>query len=104
MGEHRDYRVHTAPAVLDIGEGVGALIIYTDEALHGEEIEVSPAGDAANRTHAAVLERWVNGRTVFAALFLALPEGLYDIWGGAARAPQTVRIAGGEVAQIDWRS
>ena len=33
--------------VLDIGDDVGALIIITPAAMAGEEIHVSPVGDAA---------------------------------------------------------
>jgi hypothetical protein len=103
MGEHHDHSIHSAPAVLDIGEGIGALIIYTKPDLHGQEIEVSLRGDEARRTHTAVLERRVNGRSVFAALFLALPEGEYHIWSDDPNLPHAVTILGGEVALIDWR-
>lgn len=101
--EHQEYRVHTEAAVLDIGGEIGALIIYTSAARHGEEIEVSLQGDDDRRTHTAVLERRVNGRSVFAALFLALAEGEYRIWGEEPNKPRRVRIVGGEVAQVDWR-
>jgi hypothetical protein len=101
--EHHDHSVHTTPAVLNIGDGIGALMIYTSAALHGKEIEVSPLGDDAQRTHTAVLERRVNGRSIFAALFLALAEGDYRIWTDAPNVPQAVTIVSGEVATIDWR-
>ncbi len=84
-------------------EGVGALIIFTNADLHGQEIEVSPVGDETQQTHTAVLERQANGRSVFAALFLALPEGAYRIWTGDPNVPQRVTIVSGEVAQVDWR-
>lgn len=101
--EHVDHSIHTAPAVLDIGEGVGALMISTTADLHGHEIEVSMLGDETQRTHTAVLERRVNGRSVFAALFLTLPEGEYRIWTDDPNVPQRVTIVSGEVAQVDWR-
>jgi hypothetical protein len=101
--EHQDYRVHTEPAVLNIGDDIGALIIYTSAAQHGQEIEVSPRGDDARRNHTAVLERRVNGRSIFAALFLALPAGDYRIWSDDPNLPHTATIVGGEVAQVDWR-
>jgi hypothetical protein len=101
--EHHDHSLHTAPAVLDIGGDVGALIIYTGPDLRGQEIEVSPRGSDAQRTHTAVLERQVQGRSVFAALFLALPQGEYRIWTDNPNKPRTVTIIGGEVAQVDWR-
>lgn len=101
--EHQEHRVHTEPAVLDIGGDIGALIIYASAALHGQEIEVSPQGDDIHRTHTAVLERRVNGRSIFAALFLALPAGDYRIWSDDPNLPHTTTIVGGEVAQVDWR-
>ena len=69
-------RVHTEPAVLDIGEDIGALIIYTKQQLLGKEIEVSPKSNEKHRVHTRVLERRANGLTMFTALFLALPAGI----------------------------
>src|SRR5690349_9783879 len=90
--EHHDHSVHTAPAALNIGDGIGALMIYTSAALHGTEIEVSPLANDTQRTHTAVLERRVNGRSVFAALFLALAEGDYRIWSDDPNLPHFVTI------------
>lgn len=94
-------RVHTGHAVLDIGEDIGALIVYTGPELRGREIEVTPKG-GSRRTHTDVLERSVGGRRVFAALFLALPEGDYDLWRRQARTGEA-RVTGGAVAEVDWR-
>lgn len=102
--EHADHSVHSAPAVLDIGGDIGALIIYTGPDLRGAEIEVSPRGNDTQRTHTAVLERQVNGRTLYAALYLALPAGEYRIWWGDPTLPREVTISGGAVAELDWRS
>ena len=93
-------RISTGHAVLDIGQEIGALVIYTGEEFRGQEIEVSPKGQDAQRTHTAVLERRVNGNTVFAALFLALKEGDYNIWSIPG---QSITIVGGSVAEVDWR-
>jgi hypothetical protein len=100
MAETYVERVHTENAVLDIGEDIGALVIYTGQELLGEEIEVSPKGTKAQKTHTAVLERKVNGRIVYAALFLALPEGDYNICTIPSSA---IMITGGHVAELDWR-
>lgn len=101
MAEQYIEQVHTGAAVLDIGQDIGALIIYTREELRGKEIEVSPKGNHAHRVHTAVLERRVNGRTVFAALFLALPAGDYTIWSTPIGE---ITIDGGAVAEVDWRN
>lgn len=103
MPEMIDQTVHSAPAVLDIGGTVGALIIYTPAALHGVEIEVSLAGTRLPCIHTAVLARRIGERTVFAALFLALTEGEYHIWVEAPGIERRVVVRGGAVAEVDWQ-
>lgn len=93
-------RVSTGHAVLDIGQNIGALVIYTNAEHCGREIEVSPKDDHMQRTHTEVRERRVNGDVVYAALFLALMEGDYNIW---CIPGQSVTIRGGNVAEVDWR-
>jgi hypothetical protein len=104
MAEVYVERVHTEHAVLDIGEDIGALVIYSRQELRGRQIEVSPKRNAAKRTHTDVLERRANGRPVFAALFLALPEGDYYIWGNGPQPIGDVTITGGAVTEVDWRN
>jgi hypothetical protein len=101
MAEQHIDRVHSETVVLDIGQDIGALVIYTDAELRGREIEVSPRGRDANRVHVEVLERRINDRPVFAAVFPGLRAGDYDIWEAAN--PNCVTIVGGEVATVDWR-
>ena len=105
MAERHNDRVHPESVVLDIGQDIGALIIYTEAELRGREIEVSPRGSVATRVHVEVLERRSNGRPVFAAVFPKLRAGDYDIWENAPNpnGTVTVTIVGGEVATVDWR-
>jgi hypothetical protein len=102
MAEGHNDRVHSESVVLDIGQDMGALIIYPDAKLRGREIEVSPRGSVATRVHVEVLERRINDRPVFAAVFPGLRAGEYDIWVNAPNASGTVTIVGGEVATVDW--
>jgi hypothetical protein len=102
MAEQHVDRVHPETVVLDIGQDVGALIIYTKAEFRGREIEVSPQGSAA-RVHVEVLERRINGRPIFAAVFPGLRAGEYDIWENFTKPGGTVTIVGGEVATVDWR-
>jgi hypothetical protein len=95
-------RVHTGEVVLDIGDGVGALIIYTLAALEGREIEVS-RGDTATRVHTEVLERRIAGRPVFAAVYASLPEGHYRVWTDEPNVQNEVDVVGGRVSELDWR-
>ncbi len=103
--ESSDYwmRTHSEPAVLDIGEDIGALVLYTGPELHGHEIEVSPRGQDAQRTHAAVLARRANGRTVFAAVYPELRAGEYRIWSAGPSQISAVTVVGGRVAEVNWR-
>jgi hypothetical protein len=103
MTENYADRAHPEMVVLDIGQDVGALIIYTKPEMHGREIEISPRGSAAVRTHVQVLERRVKNRPVFAAVFPGLRAGDYDIWEDAMDPSGSVAIVGGEVATVDWR-
>lgn len=101
MAEAHSDRVHPETVVLDIGQDVGALIIYTKAELRGREIEVSPRGTSA-RVHVEVLERRINGRPVFAAVFPGLRAGDYNIWEPPPNSSSSVTIVGGEVATVDW--
>jgi len=103
MHEHHIDRVHPEAIVLDIGGDIGALIIYTKPELRGREIEVSRTGSPDQRTHVEVLERLVDGKTVFAAAYPELKEGLYDVWGDGGNPVDSVTITGGSVATRDWR-
>jgi len=92
----------TGPAVLDIGAGAGALVVYTAPELRGREIEVSPDGRAL-RTHTAILERSMAGRRVHAAVFVELAPGRYTLWGAKAAQTRSVTITAGKVTEVDWR-
>ncbi len=102
MAETTDQRMHRAPAVLDIGGTVGALVVATPAALHGCEIAVNLAGTRSPWVHTAVLARQIGERTVYAALFLALVAGDYQIWVDGPADERRVRVRGGEVAEVDW--
>ena len=97
-------RKHAETVVLDIGGDVGALVVYTPPEFHGREIEISPVGQATQRVHTAVLERVVDGRSIFAAVYPNLPAGVFRLWvdDGPARVTQ-VEITAGQVAELDWR-
>lgn len=103
MAEITIKRVHPEQVVLDIGEGVGALILYTRESFNGLQIDVTPQGSTWPRTHTDVLERRINAQRVFAAVFPILPEGTYYIWKDLQTPVSEVTITGGQVTEADWR-
>ena len=107
-GDHvvEDYssRKHPEFIVLDIGDDVGALIVHADPDMHGVEIEISPAGDDGHRSHKQVLERTIDHRPAFTAVFDGLAAGGYTLWvEGTARA-RDVRVEECAVAELDWRA
>ena len=91
-----------ASVVLDIGPHAGALVLYTDGDLAGEEIEIRPSGGTWDGTHTAVRERHVGHGVVHAGVFGSLPEGLYDLRprseGSSARTV-SARVRAGAVAE-----
>lgn len=97
-GEHGPPRVHTEPVVLELGDGVGALIVYGSADLAGREVEIQH-GDSGKRTHTEVHERVVAGRTVFAGVFPELQAGAYELLSEPALS---VEIRSGQVTEIDW--
>jgi hypothetical protein len=89
--------------VLDLGPGVGALILRTPPELNGHEIEISEAGlPGARRTHSQVRERQAAGRSSYAAVYPDLAAGSYTIWRDEVTAIGTVEVTGGSVAVFDW--
>src|SRR5215468_10205371 len=91
-------RPHTESVVLDIGDDVGALLLYTPALMRSREIEVSPVDDDSARVHTGVLERSFNGRTAFVAVYPELRAGTYRVW---IDSEPTVTITAGSVAELD---
>ena len=92
--------------VLDVGPGVGALVLYAPAELEGTEIEISPNGRrgesaAAARTHARVRRRQAGGALSYAAVYQELAAGRYVIWRDRDTPACRVVIASGEVTS--WR-
>jgi hypothetical protein len=97
-------RKHPEFVVLDIGDDVGALIVHTDRDMHGVEVEISPTNDDQRRSHKEVLERSIDGRPAFTAVFDGLRTGTYTLWtDGRARA-RGVTIEGSGIAELDWKT
>jgi len=89
--------------MVDVGPGTGALVIYTNDDLRDEEIEISRKGDDANRAHTDVLRRRTAAGYLNAAVFGSLGEGEYLVWHKTLDEPAEVRIAASEVTELDWR-
>lgn len=92
---------NTASVVLDIGGRIGALILRTDAACLGREIEISrsdrPGDAAAPRTHSMVRERLTEPRT-YDAVYPDLHEGDYTIWADESTPAGFVNVTGGQIS------
>ena len=87
-------------AVLDIGEDLGAMVLFAPEALLGREVEVESDDELRARTHTVVRAQQIGGRQVFSAVYPALRAGRYRICAPGVAA--MVTIVGGEVTEADW--
>ncbi len=88
--------------VLDLGAGIGALILHAPAALDGREIEISPHGTEARRTHARVRPRQIGDSAEYAAVYPGLPAGDYTIWRDSVTPAATVTVAGSYITRCDW--
>jgi hypothetical protein len=89
--------------LLDLGAGIGALVLYTPGDLLGAEIEISPDTPGAPRTHAAVRARPGPSGTRFAAVYDGLAAGSYTLWRDHHTPAAQVTITGGQVTSHHWR-
>jgi hypothetical protein len=90
--------------VLDLGAGIGALILDTPAELAGREIEISPArgGTSARRTHSLVRERRTGAGSCYAAVYPGLAAGDYTIWRDDVTPAATITIDSGQVTRHQW--
>jgi hypothetical protein len=95
-------RRHPEHVVLDIGQDIGALIIHTDAGMIGVEVEISETGQDDRRSHKDVLEREINGRSAYTAVFDKIPEGTYTLWVDDIARERDVVIGGGAISELDW--
>jgi hypothetical protein len=101
---HDADEVRARPVVLDLGEEVGALIVYTGPELLGVEVEISPARDDGDRRHKQVLQRAIRARSVTVLVYDDLSEGDYTLWLDDEPWARDVRVQGGRVSELDRRA
>ena len=95
-------RRHPEHVVLDIGEDLGALIVHTAADMVGKEVEISATGEDDRRSHKDVLEREINGRPAYTAVFDKLREGTYTLWVSDVARARGVEVRGSAIAELDW--
>ena len=105
MTRTHDHSTDARPehVMLDLGPGVGALVLHTGRELHGMEIEISPAGRDDKRSHKQVHKRPVAGRALYGAVFEELPAGDYTLWLDDRPLRRNVTVAGAAVTDISLK-
>jgi hypothetical protein len=88
--------------VLELGGGVGALVLHAPARLRGREIEISPVTNALRRTHSLVRERHTAAGASYAAVYPQVPAGQYTVWRDAGTPAGTITVASGQVARFRW--
>ncbi|HXS66316.1 MAG TPA: hypothetical protein VN767_25960 [Streptosporangiaceae bacterium] len=92
--------------VLELGPGIGALVLHTPPELDGAEIEISPVGKpqdpSGHRTHSQVRQRIIPGGIQFAAVYPGLPVGDYTVWRDKTTPALTVTIESAKVTSAKW--
>jgi hypothetical protein len=83
--------------ILDIGNGVGALVLHTSAEWLDHEIDLAPDDPTLVNTHSAVRERLSPEGSSYAAVYPQLHEGEYTIVGSTQR----LIITGGRVTDIE---
>jgi hypothetical protein len=88
--------------VLELGPGVGALVLFTPAELDGREIEISRDDRDGRRTHSQVRPRHMATGTRYAAVYPDLAAGAYTIWADSTRPAARVVITGGRATSWSW--
>jgi hypothetical protein len=88
--------------ILDIGDGVGALVVTVPEELCGRELEISPRGQPRARSHTVARRRLVPAGPLVAAVFPAVTAGDHDLWAPDGSWLGTARVSAGHVTEVDY--
>ena len=90
---------------VEVGDGVGAAVIYTKLDLEGAELEIRRASEEWRGVHTAVRERRFGGVVRSAAVFGSLSEGNWELRVRGSADPQpalAVNVRGGAVVEASW--
>ena len=87
--------------VLELGEGIGALVLDAPAERCGHEIEISPSG-GGHRTHSLVRERRTGQGTTYAAVYPNLAAAEYTVWLEDGTPAGRVTVRGGQVTRFRW--
>jgi hypothetical protein len=87
--------------VLDIGDDIGALVLYADESCLGREIDLTPVGaPRSHHLHTMIRRRRAVDREFIAGVYPELVEGVYTVWGTDGLPLGDVTVEGGRVSEF----
>jgi hypothetical protein len=89
----------SASVALDIGPGLGALVIYPDERFRGREIEISRVDGDGRKVHTGVHQRTSHTGSFLTAIFGSLPAAEYIVWDDESSAA-SVTVPEGAIAEL----
>ena len=90
----------TASVALEIGAGLGALVITPSERFRSREIEISRDDQHGPRVHTGVHERASEAGSQLTAIFGSLAAGRYVVWEDPETAGPVIDVPDGGIAQI----
>ena len=90
-------------SLLDIGDGVGAFVVYLPAQTRTGELVACPAGRPAEHFHTGVHPRRAGDRTVWAAVFPQAAQGSYQVLDDAGIPMALLQVTSGHVAEVDLR-
>lgn len=96
MSQHNHGPSYAGTVVLELGDGIGALIVHTGPDALGREIEIVPRTGGGVRTHAEVRERRLASGNLYCAVYSGVPAGDYTLECGGP----TVTVCAGQVTEV----
>ena len=105
--DHQTYSVLVEGIELGVSKQEGALVVYGNKNLRGKHVYLytgflSSPKNANHHSTNNIVERTVNGRAVFTAIFPSLEPGNYTV-GRSFRYYNEVTVLAGRVTEVDWR-
>jgi hypothetical protein len=88
--------------VLDIGDDIGALVLYATLDCLGQEIDLALVGrPRSHHIHTMIRRRRAVEREFIAGVYPALEAGTYNVWGIDGSVLSQVVVNGGQVTEYD---
>ncbi len=98
-------QVQGGAPVIDIGDDIGALVVFMDDAEEGTELFLRPESERASTVHTGVWTRTAPRRSRDRrGDFGELVEGSYWVLDAVGSDRFSVQIRGGELTQVDVRA